>query len=609
MSLIPAQDIKKLLKLNKLGFFGNGITWMFMQYLGINKVNKIYDKLQNLPSKEFLDQLINELGAKYHVHEEDLKRIPETGPFIIVANHPLGALEGILLLKIVLAVRPDFKVLGNFLLHKIVPLKPVVVAVNPFETRRDAYDNKIGIIQAYKHLKEGGCLGVFPAGEVSRYNSETKELQDREWIENGLKIIKNAKVPVIPVYFHAHNRKYFYQAHRIHPDLQTAFIPKEMVNPPKQIVQVRIGKPISVKQQNEFEDIKEYGNFLRKKVYMLKAFYDVKKNPFKNIRFLTVSGIMKSANSNEVKPIIEGTDNNLIKKEIEFLREMDTLLFQNNNYEIFFSKAHQIPNILREIGRLREITFREVGEGTNEPFDLDEFDQFYRHLFLWDNEKQVIVGAYRMGMGKEIFDKYGINGFYTSSLFEYDSELYSFFNTAIEMGRAFVINEYQQKPMPLFLLWRGIVHVCLKYSNHKYLIGGVSISNKFSKFSKSLMVEFMRSHYFDPFVAQFVHPKNEFKVKINEIDKDVFFDEAEDDLNKFDKLIDELEPSLRLPVLIKKYFKQNARVIAFNVDPKFNDSIDGLMYIRIKDLPEETIRPVLEELQQAAERKSHSTEE
>ena len=201
-----------------------------------------------------------------------------------------------------------------------------------------------------------------------------------------------------------------------------------------------------------------------------------------------------------------------------------------------------------------------------------------------------------MALGCQVMKKYGISGFYTSSLFEFDQEIQPFFRKVIEMGRAYVNLEYQQKPLPLFLLWRGIVHVCLKNPEHKFLMGGVSISNKFSDFSKSLMIEFMRSHYYDSVVAQYVHPKNDFKVKLKVKEKHLFFEGLDNDLNKFDKLIDDLEPEMRMPVLIKKYIKQNAKVIAFNVDPNFNDAIDGLMYIRISDLPESTIKPVLEEM-------------
>jgi putative hemolysin len=293
-----------------------------------------------------------------------------------------------------------------------------------------------------------------------------------------------------------------------------------------------------------------------------------------------------------------------MEREIALLDEQEDLLFTSKNYRIYLADAESIPEILREIGRLREITFREVGEGTNKSMDLDRFDNYYKHLFLWDDERKLIVGAYRMGMGAEIFARYGISGFYVNELFRIEPELHGMMARTIEMGRAFIIKEYQQRPMPLFLLWKGIVHVTLRYPEHKFLMGGVSISNKFSNFSKSLMIEFMKSHYYDPFIAQYVSPKKEYKVKLNVADKDFVFDTTQADMNKFDKIIDEIEPGdLRLPVLMKKYVKQNARLVAFNVDPKFNNAVDGLMYIRIADLPESTVKPVMEEFQAELEKK------
>jgi hypothetical protein len=290
--------------------------------------------------------------------------------------------------------------------------------------------------------------------------------------------------------------------------------------------------------------------------------------------------------------------------EINLLREKDDRLLQSKNYEVFFAEAKDIPNILHEIGRLREITFREVGEGTNESIDLDSYDTYFRHLFLWDTDAKKVAGAYRMGLGSEIYPKYGVNGYYLTDLFRFQPELHDMLHHSIELGRAFVIKEYQQKPMPLFLLWKGIIHVTLRHPEHKFLLGGVSISNQFSNFSKSLMIEFMKSNFYDPYIAQYIHPKKAFKVKLKDADKDFIFDEAEADLNKFDKIIDELEPgSLRLPVLIKKYIKQNARVVAFNVDPLFNNAIDGLIYIRISEIPDSTMKPVMEEFEAELERK------
>jgi len=597
MALISTKDILKASGLNKIGPFGYPIAWFFKSIAGVNHLNRLYAGGIHLNAQDFLSYVLKDLDIQYELHEVDLGRIPKTGPFIIVANHPLGALDGILMMHIIGQVRPDFKVMGNFLLHRIKPLEPMVIAVNPFETRKEVFDSTSGMREAIKHIRNDGCLGIFPAGEVSLKNEKGK-ISDREWQETAIKLVKKMNVPVIPMYFHAKNSPLYYQLAGRYDDLRTALLPRELVRPRTKPIKIRIGKPILPKHQNEYKNIEDYKYFLRKKTYSLATFYSNKRNYLiDNLKIPTSIAI--NVRERKPKEIIDATPLDLILFDIENLRKKEEgLLFKNNNYECYFASAEEIPNILREFGRLREITFRDVGEGTNREVDLDQYDLYYRHLFLWDNEQQKIVGAYRMALGKEVYEKYGFKGFYLSELFNIDADLHPFFGRCIEMGRAFIVKEYQQKPMPLFLLWRGIVHVTLRNPEHKYIIGGVSISNQFSDFSKSLMIEFMKSHYYDPYVAQFVRPKNEFKVRLKDADKEFFFDAAEADLNKFDKLIDELEPNmLRVPVLIKKYIKQNAKLIGFNVDPKFNDAIDGLMYIRISDLPESTVKPVLEEFQ------------
>lgn len=312
-----------------------------------------------------------------------------------------------------------------------------------------------------------------------------------------------------------------------------------------------------------------------------------------------------SRRSKKVSPIAPPVALSSLEEEIRLLQTNKKSLLVSKDYELFLSQSTQIPNMLTEIGRQREMTFRAVGEGTNNPLDLDHFDMDYLHLFLWDHQEKRLVGAYRLGLGRELMKNYGISGFYLSELFTFDSEMHHMFTNSIELGRAFVVQDYQQRPMPLFLLWKGIIHVTLRYPEYDYLMGSVSISNQFSKFTKSLMIEFMRSHYYDPYVAQFIKPKKEFKIKLNDADKDFVFDETSADLNKFDKIIEEVEPgTLRLPVLIKKYIKQNARVVSFNVDPLFNNAIDGLMYIKVKDIPSSTVQPVLEEFQASLEANS-----
>jgi len=598
MSLITKKDFISATGLGKLGFLAEPLVFSLMKLTRINKLNTLYDELKDLQGTEFFDEFLRKLDVKYQVFAEDLLKIPKTGAFILVSNHPLGALDGILMTKIICEIRPDFKIMGNFLLSKIQPMRDYVIPVNPFEERKEVFSSFSGMREAIKHLKEGKCFGVFPAGEVSNKNNPQRKILDKDWEIPILKLIQKVNVPVLPMYFHAKNSRLFYSISKIHPDLQTAMLPSEMMKNREEHIKIRIGKSINPKILKEYEKPEELGIFLKNRVYMMKSYFDKRKKlidylkiPNLNIKF------QFRQNENIIQNIISETDKKYILEEIEKLRNIkDKLLFSNGNYEVYFAKSEEITFIMREIGRQRELTFREVGEGTNMPFDLDEYDKHYHHLFLWDKKEQKLVGAYRMALGSEIMNKYGIKGFYTSSLFDFDSELQPFFGKVIEMGRAYIINEYQQKYLPLFLLWKGIVHVCLRNTDHKFLMGGVSISNKFSDFSKSLIIEFMRSHYYDPVVGQYIHPKNKYKVRLSERDKLMFFEGLNNDLNKFDKLIDDFEPQMRMPVLIKKYIKQNAKVISFNVDPNFNDAIDGLMYIRIRDLPEETIKPVLEEM-------------
>ncbi len=593
--LVTPKEVAKAIQLDKYGFIGTFIGWVLMRVLKISTINKFYKRNKHREGIDFLDSILKEFQIKFEIPEEDLKRLPKDGAYITVSNHPLGGIDGILLLKLMLQQRPDFKIIANFLLHRIAPMAPYIMPVNPFEDRKDAKSSLAGFKNAILHLRNGQPLGIFPAGEVSTYR-DGKLVVDKPWEEPAMKLIKRAEVPVVPIYFHAKNSRLFYKLSKLSDTFRTAKLPSEVLTQKRRVIKVRIGKPISVADQKEHSGLDEFSEFLRRKTYMLSNTFESKSKILDNI-----SSTLKTPKA--PKNIITPVDNTLMLKEVDALRNANGRLLKSKNYEVFLGEAKNMPNIIREIGRLREITFRAVGEGTNEAIDLDTFDAYYHHMFLWDNENKILAGAYRMGLGSQIYAAHGINGFYLQDLFRFEPELHKMMSQSIEMGRAFIIKEYQQRPMPLFLLWKGIVHITLRYPEHKYLIGGVSISNKFSNFSKSLMVEFMKSHYYDPYLAQYVRPKKEFKVKLKDADKDFVFDAAKADLNRFDKFIDEIEPgALRLPVLLKKYIKQNAKLVAFNVDPLFNNSVDGLMYIKIADLPESTVKPVMEEFQAALER-------
>ncbi len=593
--LIAKEDLAKAAKLDKYGM--GWLAGVVMDVTKLSELNQIYERFSDQKGIEFIDAVFDHLGVGFDYFEDELKRIPTEGPFITVSNHPLGGIDGLVLLKLISIVRPDFKVMANFLLKKIDPLSDQFFAVNPFEERKDAFNSAIGLKEAFRHVKEGKGLGIFPAGEVSAYKFGEGKVIDREWQEGAMKLAEKLDVPVVPIYFKAKNSPLFYVLSSLSSMLQTAKLPSELLTQRNKQILVRIGKPVTVDEKKACKDTHELSALLRERTYRLSA-------PLEDPSRLERIRKVVARSPKEPARIISPTPQNYIWDEIETLREDGFRMTEFRTFEVFCAPADKIPSILREIGRLREITFRDVGEGTNEETDLDDYDYEYLHLFLWDNQAQTIVGAYRLGMGADIFESKGIKGFYVQSLFRIEDEAFPIFKQSLEMGRAFIVKEYQQKPMPLFLLWKGIVHVILRNPDKvRYLTGCVSISNQFSTFSKAMMIAYVQHHFYDKRLGEYIHPRKEFRVKLSDEDERFIKNTSGEDLNKFDRFIDEVEPgNMRFPVLFKKYIKQNAKIVSFNVDPKFNNSVDGFMYIDINDLPEQTIQPVLEELEEATKR-------
>ncbi len=596
MPLISAQDIAKLSGLKRLGlgFLAKPIMWL----LGITRINKVYDKCSVHQDVPFINCIFSTLDINYDYFEDELReRIPKEGPFVIVANHPLGTMDGMILIKMVTEIRPDFKVMANFLLQQIKPISHYFLAVNPFEKHKDKKSSVSGMKEGMLWVKAGHGMGIFPSGQVATYKWKEKKVTEKPWEDTAIRLIQKMAVPVVPVYFKARLRPRFYFFAALNGIFRTLLMPSELINKRKYPIHVRIGKAIFADEYLQNKEISELKKFLRERTYRLA-------NPLEESRIDRIRKQIDLRLQDKKPPqaIIEETPKLKIWEEIEKLRENGSRLTTFRTYEVFCADATLIPSILREISRLREITFREVGEGTNTDCDIDDYDYLYLHLFLWDNETQRIVGAYRLGMGADIFAKKGIEGFYVHSLFRIHEKMHPLFKSSLEMGRAFIVKEYQSKPMPLFLLWKGITHVILRNPDKvRYLTGCVSISNQFSKYSKGMMIAYVKKHFYDDEMAAYILPRKEYKVRLDDDSKKIIETTSPDEINKFDRYIDEVEPgNMRFPVLLKKYVKQNAKIVAFNVDPHFNNSIDGFMYIDINDLPEQTIKPVAEELEEAA---------
>jgi len=584
MKIITTEEFAKATKLDKLKM--PGLAAFLMELMKINQVNDLFAQAQPKQGIEFIDAILEGCGVKVEFDPRDLKNIPKTGGFIAIANHPYGGIEGMVLLKMLLTVRSDAKLMANFLLKKIPNLSDYFIAVNPFENIEHS-SSISGLKNTLELLANGTPIGIFPAGEVSTFKIETQQVTDRLWHPVVGKIIAKARVPVVPIYFHGNNGLLFNVLSIIHPALRTAKLPSELFNKQGDTIKLRIGKPINVADYPEYNNSTKLLNFLRARTYALGTGLEEEKKLF-NPRNIFKIKKLPEAFAPEIPAAV-------LEKEVEPLRE-NYRVWQEKNYEVFIVPTSVIPNIIREIGRLREITFREIGEGTNKAVDLDEYDIYYNHLFIWDIDAKLIVGAYRIGLGDEIFYSMGKNGFYVAELFKIKAQLIPVLKKSIELGRSFIRKEYQQKPLPLFLLWKGIFKFLIDNPRYRYLIGPVSISNSFSKFSKSLIVDYINRNHFDHEMAQYVKPRKKFKVDFSKIDTDVLL-AGEDSFKNLDDLISEVETrSMKVPVLLRQYIALNANIICFNIDPKFADCLDGFLVLDFEKVPQEMLEKLAKNL-------------
>jgi len=576
--LISKDALTKGLKLQKLKLVS--LAPLIIKALKLEKVNQLYANHADTRGMEFADEILNELQVAYEFNAEELKNIPQHEPFIVVANHPYGGIDGLMLLRILTKSRPDFKIMANFILQLIPALKDNIVPVNPFETSNKTGINVSGIKKCLQALQEGHPIGIFPAGEVSSLQLNSFKISDKQWNPVVGKMILKAQVKVVPVYFSGHNSIIFNLLGLVHPALRTAKLPSELFNKSNEKIKIRIGKPISIKTINEFNNHNELLRFLRAKTYALESSFEIEHQSF-----ITK---LKFNKPDEPQPIINETPTQLIEQDLAQLPEK-CLLLTHDHFKVYITGARNIPSVLREISRLREITFREVGEGTNQSCDTDEYDLTYKHLFIWDELEKKIVGAYRIGLGDVLHRRYKKKGFYLNELFKIHKDFSPVLKNSLELGRSFITKEYQRKPFSLMLLWKGVMAFLKLHPNrYKYLIGPVSISNSFTSLSKDLLVDFIKKNHFDETLAEQVKPRKKYKYQYKG-EGAALKDMSKNDIKALDNMIADIELAhTKIPVLLKKYLRQNAKIISFNIDPKFNNSLDGFLVMETSEVLNET---------------------
>lgn len=583
--VINKSDIKKAIGLK--GPIGSIIAGLAMWLFGLNKVNRLFNKCKDVhDGPAFCEKLLKELKIKVNIDQEQLDHIPQDRPFITISNHPIGSIDGIALMMVVGGLRSDYKIMVNHILAMIPNLKDRFIPVNVFGGDSNMpnveMSNISGMRAALQLIQDGGALGLFPAGEVSTFQkgdnkvapSTTRVCEDIQWPENMTKLVAKAGVTVVPIYFDGRNSKLFHWLGRIHPFFRTLRLPMEAFNKKGKELKMIIGKPITYSEIKEFSDRADLGGYLRNYVYALEANLPVK--------------IREEQIPEVVHPIALPRNKKAILKEIKELGNNGKKLYDSGSFSCYLADYEQIPNLIHEVGRRREEAFRATGEGTNKPIDLDQYDPYYKHLLLWDNNRKKLAGAYRFGIGVDALDHGGINGLYTSTLFKFDDKFKEMMPQFIELGRSFVSVEYQKESLPLMLLIKGITISMLQFPNVRYLMGPVSISNAYPDFYKSLMAWYIESKYSSiPEVKDLVEPRTPFQYDFLRVDPEKLVGRRVASIERFDRFLLKIsDGKYRLPTLVKKYLKINCNFICFNIDPDFNYCLDGLMVLDIQRLPE-----------------------
>ena len=536
--------------------------------LGLSELTSRYRRLpQATDVQEFVRLALRELNIRTEFEEEHLARIPKTGPCVIVANHPHGGPDGLLLMDLLLRVRPDVRFVANHFLAGFMELRSLLLQVDPFGGGRAARYNIAAVRAARRWLEQGGMVVMFPGGEVSSLKLSTGQVTDPEWTTGVSRLLRQTGAPALPIYIEGRNSTLFQIGGLLNPRLRTVMLVRELLK--ARTVRLRIGRALAPSVLTEIGDDEVAAQYLQYKTYLLRVADRAGKAPGKQAPPRTFS--------RKPVPIAEAPGEDMLEAEVNALPR-DQLLHAHGSQEIWLFTGRECPNLLAEIGRLRELTFRRIGEGTGKATDLDEYDDYYQHMFLWDRKSRQIIGAYRMGPSDLILAEHGPRGLYTHSLFRMSGRLLEKLSCGVEMGRSFVRIEQQRSFGALLMLWRGIGCYVVRNPRYRYLFGPVSISNDYHPLSQQILVTMLKRHKFDAEHAGEVRPRRPFRLREHEIPS---FDAIEDpDSRVLADLLGTLEEDEKgVPVLLRQYLKLGGRILGFNVDPAFNNVIDGLLVV------------------------------
>jgi putative hemolysin len=540
--------------------------------LGLNECQAVYDRVAgHTDAAAFMRSVLEAMEVRAAADPRELERIPRSGPAVVVANHPFGGIEGLLLASLLLSVRSDVRVMANYLLNRVPPMREIVIPVDPFNLSGSVRANLAPMRAALRWVRSGGMLMVFPSGEVSHLRLDQRGVSDPAWNAAVGGIIRHSGATALPVYIHGRNSAAFQAAGLIHPRLRTALLARELLNKRGRSIALRIGSRIPHARLSRFAGDRAMVDYLRWRTYLLGCGAGThRRRPRADAPAPT-----------RMQRVAAAQDPAALRRDVQALPP-ESRLAGSGDLSALLAPAGDIPHVLAEIGRLRELTFRAASEGTGKARDLDRFDTHYLHLFIWNEASNEVVGAYRLGPTDSIVARHGRRGLYTSTLFHSRPEFYTALGPALELGRSFVRPEYQRSFSALLLLWKGIGGFIARHPRYRMLFGPVSISRDYSDLSRRLIATTLLRHSQAHELALLVRPRSPapltpLRVPGCDMPASAL---APVDFKEACELVADLELQQKeVPVLLRQYLNLGGQLLAFNIDRSFGGVMDGLIVV------------------------------